>query len=236
MIFDKLANRFGYELRPVPKDRLDRVGFVLYHYLKRDGTFDYQAYRQIQVAGYRQKSGFVWAVEDNIAYLSAYIRKAVGNLSFGLCHGTRTGKEQAWFRKYLRCEVLGTELSHLARDLPDTIEWDFHQVKPEWVGKVDFIYSNSFDHSYDPRACLNAWMSCLQPRGLCILEHSTSHGPDAADTLDPFGAELWMMPYLVATWSEGRYGVREILPAPKKQAGVRHVHFIVLQGWPAEAA
>ena len=28
----------------------------------------------------------------------------------------------------------------------------FPEVKPEWIGKADFIYSNSFDHSYDP-AC-----------------------------------------------------------------------------------
>jgi len=93
---------------------------------------------------------------------------------------------------------MGTEISDTATQFPNTIQWDFHEVKPEWVGAVDFIYSNSFDHTYDPERCLNAWMSCVRSGGMCILEHSSLHGTGGATQLDPFGAELSQMPYLIA--------------------------------------
>ena len=70
------------------------------------------------------------------------------------CHGTRQGFEQKWFSKNLECKVIGTEISDNANDYKNTIEWDFHNVKKEWIGSVDFIYSNALDHSYDPNKCL----------------------------------------------------------------------------------
>ena len=39
----------------------------------------------------------------------------------------------------------------------------------------------------DPEKCLNSWMSCLRPGGLCIIEHSSRHEAQAANELDPFG-------------------------------------------------
>ena len=87
-------------------------------------------------------------------------------------------------------------------------------MKPEWLSSVDFIYSNSFDHSFDPEKCLSAWMSCLKPGGVCLLEHTDAHGPRSANELDPFGAELAIMPYLIATWGVGRFAVTDILKAP----------------------
>ena len=63
-------------------------------------------------------------------YLSEYIRKNINIVKFGLCHGTRTGKEQEWFRKYLSCDVVGTEISETATQFPFTIQWDFHKSKP----------------------------------------------------------------------------------------------------------
>jgi hypothetical protein len=44
---------------------------------------------------------------------------------------------------------------------------------PDWLAKVDFIYSNSFDHSYDPEKCLNTWIDSLRIGGLCILDTVT---------------------------------------------------------------
>jgi hypothetical protein len=88
----------------------------------------------------------------------------------------------------LNAEVLGTEISASATQFPNTIEWDFHDVKPEWVGSVDFVYSNALDHSYNPEMCLTQWMSCLKPGGYCILHWSTGHR--TSNPWDPFGAEL----------------------------------------------
>jgi hypothetical protein len=206
--------------------------YEIYPYFCKDGTFDYDRYKRVQTEGNKRKLGQVWVQEENIAFLSEYLRRVVGTVKFGICHGTRRGKEQEWFRKYLGGEVIGTEISETATQFPHTIQWDFHQTKPEWIDGVDFIYSNSFDHSYDPEKCLNAWMSCVRPRGLCILEHTSSC--ERATELDPFGAHIAQMPYLILLWAKGRYCVREIIPAPSRRAPVkggetRYSYFLIIQ-------
>jgi hypothetical protein len=206
-----------------------RPGFNLYQYVGRDGQFDYEAYRRIQVEGNKRKIQQTWALEENIHFLCGYLQTHLATLNFGLCHGTRRGCEQSWFAERLNCRVLGTEISDTAAEFPDTIQWDFHETKPEWIGAVDFIYSNAFDHSYDPEKCLNAWLSCLRPGVLCLLEHTSGHDPAGASPLDPFGADLVQMPYLITTWGKGTYSVREIIPAPAKPEGVEHAVFIVIQ-------
>ncbi len=185
----------------------------------------------MQEEGNKKKIDTIWVIEENIQYLSEYIKTHNKNPRFGLCHGTRRGKEQEWFRKYLNCDVIGTEISETADRFPNTIQWDFHEVKPEWLESVDFIYSNSFDHSYDPEKCLKAWMSCLSKRGICILEHSSDHEPQEANELDPFGADFHLMTYLVTTWGDGKFGVRKILKAPHKRANVSYINYIVIQNF-----
>jgi methyltransferase family protein len=221
--------RAGYEIRKIPRVAHDGQGFTLYSYLKPDGSFDYDKYRQIQVEGNKKKLGWVWVREPNISFLADYIRKTIGQPEFGICHGTRRGLEQQWFRKYLGCEVIGTEISDTANDFPHTIQWDFHEVKREWIDSVDFIYSNSLDHSYDPPKCLNAWMQCVRPGGLCILEHGSLSTPEGASELDPFGAELEHMPYLITLWGNGKFCVRQILSAPEKDPTLKYLAFIVIQ-------
>lgn len=205
--------------------------YVLHSYLKNDGSFDYDNYKKIQEEGNKRKIDSVWVLEKNIKFLSDYIKDIVTPISLGLCHGTRRGKEQEWFKKYINdgVQVIGTELSETATDFKDTIQWDFHEVKPEWIDSVDFIYSNSFDHSYDPEKCLNAWMKCVRPGGVCILEHTDAHSPKGVNELDPFGAHLMQMPLLVAKWGAGKYSVREIIKAPTKGGNVDYVAFIIIQ-------
>jgi hypothetical protein len=227
---ERLAPRKG----PISKNghanqKEERPGFVLYRYIKPDGSFDYERYRSIQEQGNKTKIDQVWVIEENIAFLADYLRRHLSNIRFGICHGTRRGKEQEWFRKYLQCEVIGTELSETATNFPHTIHWDFHNTKPEWIGKVDFIYSNSFDHSYDPENCLNAWMSCVRKGGFCIIEHTSNHTPKAADELDPFGADIVQMPYLITKWGQGNYGVRQLLDAPAKLPVVDYNVLIAIQ-------
>jgi len=151
-----------------------------------------EQYREFQERGNANKLSRVWVREDNIRMLSEYLLAHVSNLRFGICHGTRRGNEQAWFRQYTGAKVIGTEIASTATQFPDTIQWDFHKVKPEWVGAVDFVYSNSLDHSHHPVECVAAWMSCLRPGGVCILEWS--RGSLRANRFDPFSAteaEYW---------------------------------------------
>lgn len=168
---------------------------------------DYEEYKEVQTEGNVKKINEQWASEENIQQLSSYLKKNIPNLEFGICHGTRRGKEQEWFRKHLGIEVIGTEISHTAVQFPHTIQWDFHNAKEEWLGNVDFIYSNSFDHSYKPEFCLDVWMSCLKGEGLCILEWSKSHIHHRR--LDPFGGTLDDYKRLI----EKKYLLKEILRA-----------------------
>lgn len=228
-IIKELLAKRGYEIKTAFADRGKRPHFLLYDYVKIDGSFDYERYREVQTQGNRRKIERVWATEAGISFLSHYIRKTIGQPGFGICHGTRRGEEQKWFRKYLDCEVVGTEISDTAEQFPHTIQWDFHDVKPEWIEACDFIYSNAFDHSYNPEACLDAWMSCLKKSGLCVIEHSSGHSAYNVSEMDPFGADIFLMPYLITTWGKGRYGVRELIDVPDKITQHGYSKFIVIQ-------
>ncbi|MER2537326.1 MAG: methyltransferase domain-containing protein [Rhizobiaceae bacterium] len=192
--------------------------YKLHAYTGAGGQFDYERYRKAQVAGNKAKLGKVWVKRETVALIARYIEARGIKPEFGLCHGTRRGMEQKWFAEELGCRVLGTEISDTATQFPDTIEHDFHETRPEWIGACDFIYSNSFDHAYDPEKALTAWVSCLKPHGLIVMEHTSGHEAAATSEMDPFGAALTLMPYLVTTWGKGRFHVAEILdfPHPKK--------------------
>lgn len=228
-IMNKILIKFGYRLSKISFGQGMNEHYVLYNYLDKNGNFNYEEYRNIQVLGNKQKLDKVWVKEENIVFLSRYIKTLINSPSFGICHGTRRGKEQEWFAKNLDCNVIGTEISETAEQFPNTIQWDFHKVKPEWLNSVDFIYSNSFDHSYNPGDCIVTWMSCLKTGGVCILEHTSGHGISDASELDPFGADLVLMPYLILKWGKGKFAVRDILEAPIKPGRISESHFIIIQ-------
>jgi SAM-dependent methyltransferase len=205
-------------------------GVKLLTYELEDGSFDYNQYKNIQEQGNLEHLDSVWAIEDNIKFLSHYLTSNYcGKINFGICHGTRNGKEQEWFRKYLNTDVIGTEISQSATLFPNTIQWDFHNVKDEWINNVDFIYSNALDHSYDPQKCLNTWINCLKPGGFCILEHSHLHSPEGVTKLDPFGADIQVMPFLIALWGKNKYFLRELVEAPTKNSILNYLYFLIIQ-------
>lgn len=214
---------FGYEINSLAHKPVSANGFLQYKYVKPDGTFDYDQYREVQAAKNRRDIDRIWVSEANIDFLSHYIKKHLGTPKFGLCHGTKRGVEQEWFISRLGCKVLGTEISDTAEQFPNTIRWDFHEVKPEWIGAADFIYSNALDHSYDPQKCINAWMSCVRPGGFAFIEwHTYSEG---LSLTDPFSSDIVQLVYAITKWGEGRYCVRELIPTP---ANPQYISFVVL--------
>jgi len=111
-----------------------------------------------------------------------------------ICHGTRRGLEQQYFLDLYKSLnvypiVIGTEISPTATEYPNTIQWDFHDIKDEWINSIDLIYSNSFDHSYKPIDCLDAWMKCITVNGKCVIEYSSDCDTTNGRT-DPFAATL----------------------------------------------
>jgi hypothetical protein len=225
----QILRKLGYEIRKISQDKEESLGYVLYKYINKDGSFNYEIYRSIQECGNKETIKSIGVIEENFIFLSEYLEKRIPNIKFGICHGTRRGKEQEWFRKYLSCEVIGTEISETATEFPNTIRWDYHDVKPEWIDSVDFIYSNSFDHSYDPEKCLLSWMSCIRDGGFCIIEHSSMNEPSGASVLAPFGANILIVPYLITKWGRGEFVVREILDAPVKSNKVDKLIFLIIQ-------
>lgn len=232
MDFRKIKSRIRRYSNPKKLLWRLRVGnnkLYLHEYRDSDGKFDYQAYKRIQEKGNKGKLALVNVQKPDIDFLARYIKQKIKQPEFGLCHGTRRGHEQQWFAENLNCDVIGTEISETADQFPNTVEWDFHDENPDWENKADFVYSNSFDHSYDPGKALTNWMKTLKLGGICIIEHSLQQTPAATSELDPFGASLDIMPFLVLKWSKGKYSVREIIESDyiEDKFGVPRTYLII---------
>ena len=214
-LINRLIAQSGYQIAKETSESSSYYDYALHVYKNENGVFDYERYRKIQQEGNLRKIQETWATEENIQFLADYIRAEIGTPTFGICHGTRRGEEQTWFRKRLSCEVIGTEISDTASDFPHTVHWDFHEENPEWSNRADFVYSNSLDHSYDPKTCLNVWIKSLKIGGLCILEHDHhEHSPNAQNELDPFGVDIVVMAYLIAVWGKDQFFLKELIDAP----------------------
>lgn len=152
---------------------------------------DYETYRRVQEEGNKAKLGAQFVKKSHIEFLADWMQAQdrKGRIDFGLCHGVRRGKEQAWFRKKLNdANVIGTDISETATQFENTVQWDFHNENPDWEGRADFVYTNSWDHAYDPAKAFAAWVKCLKPGGWLFLDHTRGHMPKASNVLDPFGA------------------------------------------------
>ena len=178
----------------------DGDGFVLHKYP------DYETYRQVQEDGNKAKIRAQFVKESHIAFLADHLSAVYGEVAFGLCHGVRRGREQAWFRKSLKgaADIIGTDISETATEFPNTVQWDFHEVNSDWAGRADFVYSNSWDHAYDPKKALLAWVDALRPGGRLLLDHTRGHLPKAANALDPFGVTEAAFATLLADVVDGQ--------------------------------
>ena len=152
---------------------------------------DYETYRRVQEEGNKAKLGAQFVKKGHIFFLADWMlaQNRAAKIDFGLCHGVRRGKEQAWFRKKLDgATIIGTDISETATQFENTVQWDFHDENPDWQGRADFVYTNSWDHAYDPAKAFAAWVKCLKPGGWLLLDHTRGHMPKATNVLDPYGA------------------------------------------------
>ena len=151
---------------------------------------NYDEYVKVQTEGNVNKLQNVWAwqpVFDIIAQMKPDAKDII-------CHGTRNGAELQMFRKAIPSlyYIVGTEISHTATQFPDTIQLDFHEQKKAFINKFDIVYSNSFDHSYDPHKALKTWTEQVNEDGILCIELAS--GPENVsrelDPLEIYPAEL----------------------------------------------
>jgi hypothetical protein len=156
---------------------------------------DYNEYVNTQITTNVIKISNVYVDDISLNHLMSYIVNTLHITPKSiLCHGTSRGLEQKIIKSKLEefkiyPTIIGTEISHTATQFENTIQWDFNLTKEEWKNNVDVIYSNSFDHCFDPAECLDTWMSCVTQNGVCVLEYSPICDTNSSKS-DPFGATL----------------------------------------------
>ena len=221
---NRALRKLGYELAkapalpPVVPDRYKRYQYLADRHLFRlnqaygDAAGSGRAaYRTAQSEGNARKIDSVWTDHGTIAAIAEALRQEVPKPVFGLCHGTRRGLEQQWFAEVLGCPVIGTEIADGAAQFANTVQADFHDRVADWIGRADFVYSNSWDHAFDPEAAFEVWLEQLRIGGNLVLEAAVAHGPLGASRLDPFGADPAIVPYLIADWFGDRVVLHRIL-------------------------
>ncbi len=181
---------------------------------------DYQEYITAQRDGFKKKRDKVWASEENIKVLAEYL--APFKPASGICHGVRGGYEVEWFHKYLKIDkLIGSELG--GSTAPWVFHWDFNKPCPGWEKSADFIYSNSFDHAYDPAATLKVWADQLKPGGLLILEWSKKHEHTGAvgkknNAMDPVSMTFRELVESIRVWVPNAV-IKDIFDMPVVRKG-----------------
>ena len=166
---------------------------------------DYDHYVESQIKTNKAKTGRVWVRFKTINLI--YRKQPF--VSSVICHGTRGGVEQRYFKTlYPYSQVIGTEISDNATEYEMTVEWDFNKQNPNWVEKYDIVYSNSVDHSIDPVATLKTWSEQLSPHGRMYIEYSENMSHEGGSEGDPLDATNEEMIGLIK--KAGMYIVDEI--------------------------
>lgn len=157
---------------------------------------NYEEYVAAQVEANVRKLKNIWVDKVTIQHIKQH-RPIAGTI---LCHGTRNATEQKYFQDlYPAAEIIGTEISHTADKFPMTVQWDFHEVNPDWVNKFDIVYSNALDHSYDPVKLLTTWQDQLNNTGHLYLEHGYTETDNYSRASDPLEIHDEEIKYLITT-------------------------------------
>lgn len=169
----------------------------------------YEEYRRLQEFHNARKINRIWADETTLDRVARIVLdRFEGRPSSGLCHGTRNGFEQKYLNELgVGIKAIGTDIAETAKSFPDSVQWDFHDPNPAWVGHFDFIYTNSLDQSWKPKQALEVWLSQIKENGSVIIEHTDSHGPRGASEMDPFGVIPELFPYVLAMWFGDRISI-----------------------------
>ncbi len=192
-LIQKFFLYFGFRISKVD---LSEKKFSVYKYKS------YDEYKDTQVYYNKLKLSHIWADELNLKLISEYLLNNSNQKELkGICHGSRNGFEQKKFKELLKnSTVIGTDISETAEEFDDSVVWDFHNDKEEWMNNFDFVYSNSLDQSYDPKKALSVWLKQLNRDGMLFIELSDQHNVQSSGKMDPFGVDPEFFPYLLIEW------------------------------------
>ena len=144
---------------------------------------DYAEYRKAQILGNAKKITLVFVSVDTVKKMSKFLKAYKPKI--GICHGARNGAEVKWFNKYLKnCRTIGTDISGTAALFKNMLVHDFNKATKKFVNKFDFLYSNSWDHSYCIEKTLKVWKRQIKKGGFLLLETSPKHEKLSTE-LDP---------------------------------------------------
>lgn len=164
----------------------------------------YDEYKGVQVSANKLKFSQVYAEDPELKRIAAHFLKHGRREGLGLCHGVRNGYEVRKLRSLLPgVNIIGTDISPTAGQVENCIVWDMHEIKPEWAGAVDFMYSNSWDHAYDPNLLFARWSESLAPGGRLYLSYTDLHserGVNENTKIDVFGCSLDELVRIVQPW------------------------------------
>lgn len=154
----------------------------------------YDEYKSAQVEANKLKFSKVFAEDDELSRIATHFAEGVPGGRKGVCHGVRNGYEVRFLRERLPgLDLIGTDISATAADIPNCMVWDMHDARAEWVGALDFVYSNSWDHTYDPDKLFSTWADSLSDKGLLYLAYTNLHsdgGVTDQSKYDAFGCSL----------------------------------------------
>ncbi len=169
-------------------------------------------YVAAQIEANVRKIHLVWVNRQTIETIAARHVQAQAIL----CHGTRNATEQRYFLEFFpHAKIIGTEISPTADQFPMTTQWDFHEVNADWTGRMDIVYSNAIDHSYDPVLALRVWADQLAANGRLYVEHA--YAPEdnyarASDPLEIHDPEIREIIQDLGLLLEGTFDTKSTLP------------------------
>jgi hypothetical protein len=162
----------------------------IYQYANHD------EYVAAQIEANVRKIKNVWVDRHTIETIAARHDQAQAIL----CHGTRNATEQRYFlESFPQAKIIGTEISPTADQFPMTVQWDFHEVNPDWIEKFDIVYSNAIDHSYDPTRVLSSWRDQLTANGRLYIEHGYAETENYSRPSDPLEIHDEEIRYLITS-------------------------------------
>ena len=184
----------------------------LFFVLKQKSTSDYKKI-QIQRNKLQLSNKASYVDEKDIKKISNYLIKLKKTKLDGICMGVRDNKEVYFFLKYLgkKSRVIGTDISPTIKRFKYGVMWNFNIYNSKWKNKFDFVYTNSIDHTTDPKKTFNIWLKYIKKDGFIFVDHNTSNGKRRQVKTDPCAIETELFPYLILDWLKEKAAIIDFI-------------------------